>query len=606
MNKEQNPNLAPADEEQTPTHVRASASPRKARPHRSPAAPTPPTFRINRWVSRAGQHFRAHATRVRVIVLSITAVLVLGMILLLTTSDPLSYDLTDTGDAYYVSGTTNLNLRSVHIPASYRGKPVTGIGPAAFSDCRALVSVSLPDSIRQIGAGAFRRCVSLRDISVPVGVQSIGEDAFRSCRALRTILIPAGVQNIEGNIFAGCPSLTDIRTQPGGIFVASGDCLLRTTDGTLLCGGSGTHIPADGSVRRIGAHAIDLSVRTITLPDSVTEIEQQAFANCSDLCDVSFGTGLQHIGERAFFGCVSLRQIRLPDTAVSIGKEAFHGCVSLTAADCGGTRTIGESAFSECRALCELTLHEGLSEIAPKAFSECGALASLSLPDTLTHIGSAAFSGCTALHTVTGGTGLIDIGARAFRGCVSLSSFVFPDSLKTLGVGAFFNCEALPGADLPASMTFIGRSALYGCSSLTRLTLPFLGSAPDDAENAYFGYILGAPSPGQNTGYTPPAIRSVRLLGGTHLAPEAFSGCIYLTDIRLPDTLRSIGENAFLGCRALCTLTFDAPNGWVYLFPDLLTQEPSEIPMPVLNNPQQNVVRARDELYSYSWLRPQP
>ncbi|MBR1751740.1 MAG: fibronectin type III domain-containing protein [Ruminococcus sp.] len=122
---------------------------------------------------------------------------------------------------------------SVNIPSEIDGKPVTGIGESAFSDCKdltdieipdsvtnigyfafdyctSLTDITLPDSVTDIGHGAFYGCTSLTDISIPDSITDISVDTFRLCENLTTISIPDSVETIEYGAFYGCPSLTDV------------------------------------------------------------------------------------------------------------------------------------------------------------------------------------------------------------------------------------------------------------------------------------------------------------------------------------------------------------------------------------------------------------
>ncbi len=85
-----------------------------------------------------------------------------------------------------------------------------GIAYSAFSGCRSLTSITIPDSVTNIGGSAFYNCSSLTSITIPDGVTSIGSSAFYGCSSLTSITIPDGVMCIESVVFFYCSSLTDI------------------------------------------------------------------------------------------------------------------------------------------------------------------------------------------------------------------------------------------------------------------------------------------------------------------------------------------------------------------------------------------------------------
>ena len=77
----------------------------------------------------------------------------------------------------------------------------------AFSDCRSLTSVTIPNSVTEIGGGAFFSCSSLTSVTIPNSVTKIGDDTFSDCRELTSVTIPNSVTKIDGRAFANCSSL---------------------------------------------------------------------------------------------------------------------------------------------------------------------------------------------------------------------------------------------------------------------------------------------------------------------------------------------------------------------------------------------------------------
>lgn len=106
---------------------------------------------------------------------------------------------------YYHLDTTD--AVSVDIPGTYNGKPIRRISPSAFSKCRALERVYIPDSVVNIGNGAFYICPMMKDVHLPENLKIIERSAFNYCRSLRELVIPEGTISIDTRAFYDCNHL---------------------------------------------------------------------------------------------------------------------------------------------------------------------------------------------------------------------------------------------------------------------------------------------------------------------------------------------------------------------------------------------------------------
>ena len=346
------------------------------------------------------------------------------------------------------------SLKTLNLPAG-----LTSIGDAAFRLCTSLAALTLPVGLTSIGISAFSWCSSLETLNLPDGLTSIGNNAFSECRSLETLNLPAGLTSIGANPFRGCDKL---KLSNHSSHFKIQDDLLLSSDGSQLISYMGK-----GS--------------SVTIPDCVRSIGDSAFSECNSLAALNLPDGLTSIGNNAFSECKSLETLNLPDGVKSIGANPFRGCDELklsnhsshfkiqnnlllssdgsqlisymgkgsyvTIPDC--VRSIGDSAFSECKSLAALNLPAGLTSIGNSAFSWCNSLETLNLPDGVKSIGDYAFFGCESLETLNLPAGLSSIGDYAFFGCRSLETLNLPDGVKSIGDSAFSFCYSLAALYIP-------------------------------------------------------------------------------------------------------------------------------------------------------------
>ena len=130
---------------------------------------------------------------------------------------------TKIGDLYYNLDSTNQTAEvaenrsasgDITIPSSVTydevAYTVTSIGEWAFSNCRSLTSVTIPNSVTSIGSGAFYGCSDLTSVTIPNSVTSIGNDAFEDCSSLTSVTIGNSVTSIGDGAFYGCSGLTSV------------------------------------------------------------------------------------------------------------------------------------------------------------------------------------------------------------------------------------------------------------------------------------------------------------------------------------------------------------------------------------------------------------
>ncbi len=452
-------------------------------------------------------------------------------------------------------------------------------------------------------------------------VTTVGDGAFPFDVEIVSVALPASLQAIGAGAFDNCQTLCSIEVSPDNpVFTSVDGVLFRRTDQTLIIypeGKEGTVYSVPQGTLSIGAGAFYdcSSLVSITLPDSLQSVGDEAFSLCGKLASIPVSP------DNPYFTSVDGVLFRTEDNALIVyplGKteesyfvpqgtevlaaEAYRDCSLRSVTLPGSLRIIEYGAFYGCNNLVSVNLPDGLSVIGDSAFIYCPNLPSVVLPDSLQSIGDSAFAYCNALTINSLPGSLRTIGGGAFACCSSITAFaVSPDnpvftsvggvlfnrtndtlvayptgkagktyavakSVRSIGKRAFAGCSSLASVILPDGLTSIGNGAFDNCVSLTSVSLP--AGIRSVADGAFF-YCSSLASVSLPDGLTSigdgafsmcRALVSVSLPDGLLLIGDyAFDSCDELASINLPDSLLLLGDFVFSSCSALESISL--PDG---------------------------------------------
>lgn len=225
---------------------------------------------------------------------------------------------------------------------------VTSIGEHAFSGCSGLEKINLPEGISSIQASVFQGCVSLSSINIPENVSNIGVQAFFSCSGLKDITIPNNVTRIQASAFEKCTSLTSFVitenvtsiqmnafafcdvlkeiTFLGASLPALGNNVFPSSvEKVCCCAGSEVETWA----REQGYLVIVMPPAQLILPATLKHIQAEAF-EATTVEKVILPKGCVSIGSRAFAKSTALVSVYIPDSVTEIAEDAFEDCDSIT------------------------------------------------------------------------------------------------------------------------------------------------------------------------------------------------------------------------------------------------------------------------------------
>lgn len=259
---------------------------------------------------------------------------------------------------------------------------LTTVQAAAFYDCNGLTAITFPDGVTTIGATALCRCTSLTEITLSAGLTKLETGLFSDCTALKTLTIPTGVTEVASAAFWNCTALYSFE-------VAEENTALTAQEGVLY----------NKDVTQLIRYPAGKTGETYTLPDTVTELAEEAFSYNAHLKSIRLPGRLQEVAASAFYLCSSLETVVLDEGITTIHEKAFASCTSLVGLSLPSTlTTIGDKAFNNNDSLQTVTLPENLTTINSGAFSYCDQLLTVTIPDSVTAIGTTAFGGCDNLR----------------------------------------------------------------------------------------------------------------------------------------------------------------------------------------------------------------
>ncbi|MBQ8293385.1 MAG: leucine-rich repeat protein [Bacilli bacterium] len=432
-------------------------------------------------------------------------------------------------------------LKSLSIPDG-----VTTIPNYVFEDYSGLISVSIPDTVSTIGEYAFSSCDNLKELKISEDSKlvSFKEGAFMST-SLEKVYIPKMVIELPLSAFYECVYLSEYDVSEDNEVYKDIDGALYTKDGKTLISyppQSKTEIvqlPEGLEKIDMLCFALNSSIKKITIPNTVKEIEYGAFGLCTALEEVSFEgvSQVTEIKEQTFYYCEKLETITIPSSVTKIGEYAFGECINLKNvyfAENSQLTTIGYGAFEECKSIENINLPVLVEEIGEGVFYGCESLKNINIVAN-----NVNYSSENGVLYNNDGTTLI-----LYPAGKSSSTYCIPEGVKVIGEGSFMGSETLKEIIIPSSVTDINRSSFSRCENLEKVQ--FLNESElttiGDYAFSYCKNLIEINIP-----------NSVETIG-----EEVFYNCKGLTSIRIPESLVNIGYGIFMNCDSLYVVYNDS------------------------------------------------
>ena len=445
----------------------------------------------------------------------------------------------DPRNAKYTSGDDDLKYNFILVP--HEMKIIQGCKNSKIPED---IQINPTTTKKLIGISkyAFATCVDLKEIYIPTTVESLEAGSFKNCTSLEKVTIANSKIVFNGDVFEGCKGFKDI-TVPMHLlagFIEKSKTVLENISLTT------------GEVIEDELFVGCVSLKSVTIPDSVSEIGVGAFRNCAKLVSVTISKNstLAIINHDAFNGCTAFEMIAIAKETANVAdtEEAEQKKVFVVPAT---VSVIGNYAFKGC-AIPNLAFAENgeLKRIEYKVFADCTALKSVSIPSYINSVDFDAFNGCANLTDAS-------VPADFIRALSNAKNANGNPAVKTLEItsDSIINCyyiremKNLSKLIISEDVETIDNRSFEGCSNLAAIEV--------DENNAKYVSINGCLIEKDTGTLILGTTESIIPNSVKKIASYAFA-LSNVSEIVIPETVECIEKFAFSSCRKLADVTIES------------------------------------------------
>lgn len=400
----------------------------------------------------------------------------------------------DLGEAIYVDGDNlphfgfHTQIETFILPQGLKSTLDGGEFETGLCGADTLKTLVLPQGLKTVGG--FCACENLEELVLPEGLEVIESNAFTGCDSITSIRIPASVEELYGSSFAGC-NIEAYEVDEGNEHYTAIDGVVYTKDlKTLVAFPSAyphKHFVVPSTTQVIGDGAfMDSKIESVDLPNGLSTIEYWAFEGAS-IRSIEIPDTVTEVGEVAFRFCRNLEHVNLSAGLTEISRQMFSSCYKLKELDIpSNIKYIRYSALAWCDGLEILHLHDGLEEIVSGGpmLIRGGQLREVTFPKTLKKVPGGVFNYSPyiekyQLDLENPYFSVIDGVLYSKDGKVlyavpnrKRTSFNIPEGVEVIADMAFIDMYELNQITLPSTLRIIGDRAFQGCNKVETIRLP--------------------------------------------------------------------------------------------------------------------------------------
>lgn len=427
-------------------------------------------------------------------------------------------------------------------------------------DYELVTQITLSDNIKNIKNYTFYNCNSIKSVELISDTNFIGEYAFCNS-SLNTISGLDNVTYVGEKAFYGTPWLTTQKNEKQ-LIIAGGAVI----DGSKCVG----EVVIPDGVHTIQSSAFEgnTNLTSVTIPATVTSIGEDAFKECGNLTNIIVDENNSIYDSRNNCNAIidtatntllyGSSNTIIPNGVTSIADYAFYRSKIASVVIPDSIMSIGKSAFDNCTSLNSVDLGNGVQNIGSSAFYHTP-FTNITIPNSVTEIGKYAFAYCYSLSTVDFNANMTSIPDQMFYNS-GITEFEIPDTITHIGnnafgytklnsikipasvisaESAFSNCRNLYSVEFEYGASVVSRNMFYWCEYLSNVKLP---STIKKIEDYAFGVCRYS-------------LTSIEIPEGIEtIGYEAFSNCVKLQSITIPNSVKTIGGRAFISCDSVSSI----------------------------------------------------